>query len=864
MNIFNKVAFEGLKKSKSRTFVTIIGVILSAALVSAGTTFGVSLLSYMVHGAETKTGSWHVAFEGVSSSFAKERMEDEEVDKAAVTENFGYAKLDGLKTPDSPYVYIVGYDEGDFDMLPVQLTVGRLPENDSEVLVSGGVLTRGGVNLSEGDTLALSVGDRIRGGRKLTQSDPYQDGKEKFRARDKKTYTVVGICQKPPYADSEDPGYTLITRGKKGEGADSANVFVSLKNPRRVKAYAGSRSGGEAYVLNDNVLRFMGTSGSDVFNLLLYMVGGIAAAIIMVSSVFLIRNAFNISLNERTRQFGILMSVGATKKQLQNSVLFEGVCIGAAGIPAGILLGIAGTKAVLYAVAEKFEGILYSGVSLKMVLSLPAVLAAVFISFLTILISAYLPARKAARMPVMECIRQTNEVKTEGKDVRTGRLTGRFFGLPGMLAMKNFKRNKRRYRSIILSLALSIVIFIATNSFVIELKQASEAAVVFTTHNVTFSSNDMPDEELFKIRDRVRTTEGITDIFYQMSVNCHTAVQTDQMTDELKEAMKIPEGKKVTDLSLVFQIIDDDAYKKLAKEAKITEKTDGDNVRLLAVAKIFKETNRMREVNEFPDMFRNQKEDITITLPAENASETGTKEAGESKVSLQFAEVLMPDTLPVLKSEDAGEEAPYVFSVLAPYSLKDKLITPDTHITVKGLSVNSGKASKTENNIRTMMTDSGMNYRYLLVNMDSMAEQNNNMIFIANVFCYVFIAIISLIAVANVFNTISTNIKLRRRELAMLRSVGMSERSFQKMMNFECILYGLRALMWGIPVSLLAAGGIYQVMQFGADNIDFVIPWACIAISIFSVFFIVFITMMYSISKIKKENIIDALRDDMT
>ena len=177
MNIFNKVAFEGLKKSKSRTFVTIIGVILSAALVSAGTTFGVSLLSYMVHGAETKTGSWHVAFEGVSSSFAKERMEDEEVDKAAVTENFGYAKLDGLKTPDSPYVYIVGYDEGDFDMLPVQLTVGRLPENDSEVLVSGGVLTSGGLNLSEGDKIALSVGDRIRGCIKLTQSDPYLVGK---------------------------------------------------------------------------------------------------------------------------------------------------------------------------------------------------------------------------------------------------------------------------------------------------------------------------------------------------------------------------------------------------------------------------------------------------------------------------------------------------------------------------------------------------------------------------------------------------------------------------------------------------------------------------------------------------------------
>ena len=148
--------------------------------------------------------------------------------------------------------------------------------------------------------------------------------------------------------------------------------------------------------------------------------------------------------------------------------------------------------------------------------------------------------------------------------------------------------------------------------------------------------------------------------------------------------------------------------------------------------------------------------------------------------------------------------------------------------------------------------------------MDSMAEQNNNIIFIANVFCYTFIAMISLIAAANVLNTISTNIRLRRRELAMLRSVGMPEREFQKMMDFECVLYGLRALMWGIPISLLAAGVIYQVMQFGAENIDFVIPWESIWISVIGVFSVVFITMMYSVSKIKRENIIDALQDDMT
>ena len=166
--------------------------------------------------------------------------------------------------------------------------------------------------------------------------------------------------------------------------------------------------------------------------------------------------------------------------------------------------------------------------------------------------------------------------------------------------------------------------------------------------------------------------------------------------------------------------------------------------------------------------------------------------------------------------------------------------------------------------MRKIISGSGVEESYLLVNMNKLAEQNNNMIFIANVFCYTFIAMITLIAVANVFNTISTNIKLRRRELAMLRSVGMSERAFQDMMNFECILYGFRALLWGIPLSFLASYGIYQLMQFGAENIDFVVPWLAIALSMLGVFLIVFVTMLYSVRKIKKENIIDALRDDMT
>ena len=101
----------------------------------------------------------------------------------------------------------------------------------------------------------------------------------------------------------------------------------------------------------------MGLSDDTMFNALLYSIGGILVALIMIGSVFLIYNSFNISLNERIQQFGILSSVGATAKQLRNSVLFEGVCIGAVGIPIGVLVGI-GSIGLVIPIVAKISGAL--------------------------------------------------------------------------------------------------------------------------------------------------------------------------------------------------------------------------------------------------------------------------------------------------------------------------------------------------------------------------------------------------------------------------------------------------------------------------------------------------------------------------
>jgi putative ABC transport system permease protein len=862
MNILNKVTLQGMKKSRTRTIVTVIGVVLSAAMITAVATFGVSLLNYMANGAAQKYGDWHVEFLDVPSSFVQERTHDQGVANTAAFENIGYATLDGGKNPAKPYLFIAGFSEEAFNTLPINLMSGRLPENSGEILVPLSVEANGGVKFAVGDKLSLAVESRINGNENLGQHAPYISGGETLVPKAERTYTVVGIYQKASFEESSAPGYTLITKADSQDKADSFSLFVKLTNPRRVHAYASSTAGTEAYVFNDDVLRFMGLSDNNVINMLLYAIGGIVVAIIMIGSIFLIYNSFNISLNERTHQFGILSSVGATAKQLRNSVLFEGLCIGAVGIPIGVMVGIGSIGLVISVVAKNFGNILYSNVPLTLTVSIPSIVCAAAVSMVTILISAYIPARKAASTPVMESIRQTNEVKVESKAVKTSKLAQRIYGLEGTLALKNFKRNKKRYRSIVLSLVLSVVLFISTSAFITDMKQASERAVVFTTYDIGFATQNMDDSEMLSLYDNLKNADGVYESSYQALMKYSCAAKASDLSDYYWEDAGSHSPDETVNLPMEIQFLDDSAYLNIIKGLGLSaEEYTEQNAKMIAVAKVTShmKANREEELDEFIDMFKSSSMNFTIA-PETNGK---PKMEQERNVSIKFVNTVPPDILPILGNSRSNN--PFIFRVMVPYSLKEKFETPDTHVASKGLTFRSKNPTQSAAEMKTMIQGAGITAKYNLYNFSEILDQSRNMIFITNVFAYTFIIMISLIAVANVFNTISTNIKLRRRELAMLRSVGMSERDFKKMMNFECAFYGMRALLFGLPIAAISSWLIYKGMVVGgADNIDFVFPWGSVGISVFSVFFVVFITMLYAISKIKRENIIDALRDDMT
>lgn len=866
MNIFNKVTLQSMRKSRTRTIVTIIGVVLSTAMITAVATFGTSLLNFLIKSSIAKYGDWHVEFLDVNSSFVDQLAKDNEVLNTATFTNIGYAALNGSKSPEKPYLFITGFNNKAYDTLSVNLISGCLPKNNKEILIPAHVAAKGGVRYKIGDTLSLDIGNRMDGNKILGQHDPYQSGekpgetKETLVPNAAKAYTVVGIYERPGFEEHSAPGYTLITKEDPMDQGDNFSLFVSLKNPHRVKAYARSVGETQTFVFNDYVLRFMGVSDNRLFNALLYTVGGILVAIIMVGSIFLIYNSFNISLNERTRQFGILSSVGATAKQLRNSVLFEGLCIGAIGIPIGVIIGIGSIEVVIPIISKNFSNIIQNTVPLALSVSAPSILAAAGSSLVTILISAYIPARKAANTPVMECIRQTNEVKTEAKAVKTSKLTQRIYGLEGTIALKNFKRNKKRYRSIVLSLSLSVVLFVSGSAFGSTLKRLSKQLVMDMDYDILFSTKEMEYNEMFTLYDKLKTADGVYESSSQAVFAYSCMVNTSDLSNSYREYSGYVEPDKMVQLPMDVQFLEDNEYLSFIKKLGYSpEEYTGQNAKMTVFAK--KRLDKKDGTTEVLDIFAHRSMTLSI---APEISDSSTKEQWQN-INATFVDTYPLDP-PSNLSSQRNQQNPIVFMVVAPFSLKEKFEISDGIFANIGLGFLSESPSKTVSEMEKIIQDLGITSSYTLYNVYEVLEQFHSITFVIDVFTYFFVIMISLIAVANVFNTISTNIKMRKRELAMLRSVGMSDHDFNKMMTFECVFYGMRTLIFGIPIAGFISWLIYKglISVEKIDNFTFIFPWSSIAISVFSVLFIVFITMLYSINKLKKEDIIDALRDDLT
>ena len=906
MNVFSKVTLESLKKNRTRTIVTIIGIMLSAAMICASTTLVSSMQNFVLRCAIHIDGDWYGAVYDAAYKDYEDIRDSDRVSSAAYAQVLGYAKIDSANER-KPYLYVLGGDvaSGYFKTMPVHLILGTLPKDSTEIILPEHLTSNGKVNYKLGDTVTLDVGDRTLDGRRLGQDTPVYTydsetqveimSGERLKNTEPRTYTVVGIYERPAFEDYSAPGYTALTAADT-KSADQSLIHCYFKLHKPAGVYDFMREMGYTqeyrYAYNTKVLLYSGTAPFDSFLTAFYSLAAIIIALIVFGSVSLIYNAFSISVSERTRQFGLLSSVGATRKQLRRMVLFEALAVSIVGIPLGILVGIGGIGITLLLIGDKFFSIVRVDIPMRLCVSWQAVVIAAVIALVTVLISAWIPSKRATGVSAVEAIRQSMDIKVSGRPVRTSKLAYKLFGLPGVLAGKHYKRNRKKYRTTVVSLFMSIVLFVSAAAFTDYMMESAEGGLASDQFDLIYaaesdaSSAMTPDALLDLLFSDQNVTGGTytKKQFLQGDISREyvTAMFADRFADFGME--REDRAPKELSISGYLYFVADAEFNRLLEKYNLKEADYYDRDKPLGLA-LDRNIELDRRLEKYVTLDTLKGDGCVIEglyyveidgyyRKDSRIDENGNKvvlyqnrDNENDIIELPYEESIAKYTL---QSEKTIEEAPFFVSrstpvainMIYPYSMLESVV-PEAALNqfrnTEYFLTSSNHAASFEN-LAPVLTENGLSSRQLF-DYAANAETDRNVVTIIRVFAYGFIVLISLIAAANVFNTISTNISLRRREFAMLKSVGMTQKGFRRMMNYECLLYGSKALLLGLPVSCGITYLIYRAVTTAYET-SFHLPWAAIGIAVLSVFLVVFATMMYAMRKVKKDNPIDALKNE--
>lgn len=856
MNIINKLTLRHLKENKRRTLVTIIGVVISVAMLTAVSTLGVSFMSLLQQQEIADNGEWHALYRDVNEEQLATIHADENTESIILSKDAGYAHLEESENNYKPYLFVREYNEAGFEKFPIELIEGKMPANENELVISKHIETNAGVEYEIGDTLTLEVGERV-----VAKNDAYLDQTRPLRTTEDdvnvetlsdqqtKEFTIVGVMERPSWEPITAPGYTVLTHLSDAYLANGAPVNVSVvwdkinRSALENAEQLGEQLKIEAYSFNNSLLRYYGVINDGNLRATFFSLVAIIMGVIVVGSVSLIYNAFAISVSERSRHLGMLSSVGATKKQKRNSVFFEGAVIGLFSIPLGIISGLLGIGMTFYFINPLIEDFFSTSVELTVVVTPMSIVVACAVSMLTIFISTYIPAKRASKISAIDAIRQTMDVKTTGKKLKTSRLVRRIFGIEAEFGLKNLKRNKKRYSVVVFSLVVSIVLFLTVSFFTDQIRKTTDrtqSGINYDMELATYITDGSEHQFSDGFIDSVTTLEEITEASFIQEVYLETNVKQNQVPNEID----LFDGEDKYRFGIKMHVLDTGSLQDYAEEigVDVDKLTDSDEMtgiiinRALAIGEKYGETTAIQ------------------MQPGESVEVIFDDWEADNKTSLGDLEVVaLTDKLPL------GVEVGYQrsLSVIVSEETFNQLNKADQITEARyALYLTSSSPLVVHDKLEDLKESDMSIYNYHKVRQED--EQN---LLLISVFIYGFITLITAISVANIFNTISTSISLRKQEFAMLKSVGMTPKGFNKMINYESIFYGIKSLLYGLPISIGVMYLIYHALELSFEY-PFELPWLTIFYTFVGVFIIVGSAMLYSGSKVKKENIIDGLKQE--
>lgn len=838
MKILNRLTIKHLWMNKKRTLVTIIGIVLSTALMIGLGLLVSTFVRAMQEDAIKYSGSYHAYFDNITK---------EEKDTLNLNINFentysygvvGYSPITNRNNY-KPYLYIVSADEEFFNH--EELVEGSLPQNNNEIVLPMHLVENMETPYKIGDQITLEIGQRILDGEKVLSNNIalYTDYDadtvevlETIQPEKTKTYTIVGFISRSKIEDYSAPGYTAMTFNE--DNVYQYRLYGEYKSVRKTYDLTEEICNGLNTMAtcntNDSILYYYGVSRYSNITSSVLTILVIALSLISIGSIIVIYNSFAISTMERKKSFGLYSSLGATPKQIKYTVFFEAFVVGLIGL----IIGLIGSFGAIYILIEVLNYLIEDSWGMHLVFTVEPLFVIVPILFMIAVIyfSAYLPAKRSSKISPVELIRENDEIKIPKKQVKTPKWIRFIFGMEGEIALKNMKRNKRKYRITLLSIFISIVLFISFSTYLkigLSITDINE----IPSYDILINTNDKNKLDEVVSLDKVDKYYLVDSKAMNFKVNDNTAYQKDflEYTNEMS-------GEE--NLWLLLMVLQDEDFNALTSSLGVNSNT-GVLYNYINYTYYTSNTRKSYHTN----IFSKDINELTI-CDTENilCNTISIKLTTEKKEAMQYLDL-----------ED------YPPKLIISESMAQNLNSIDyQNLTTHYAYILSEEYESLYDEIDKNYSKYSNGFYYESPKIEY--KQQENTILALKILFYGFITLVVLIGVTSVFNTIYTSIHLRKKEFAMLRSIGLTPKGFNKMLFFESFFFGIKSLIYALPVSFVliflinrAVNGIYE---FG----EMVIPWTSILIAIIGVFLLILMTVLYSAHKIKKENILSALREE--
>ena len=930
MNLMKTLTLKNLKLNRKRTIVTIVGIILATALLSALVTLVSSFQYSMIEYQKQKGGDFHVKFSNVKMSELSEFKNNRNIESTFETMGMGFAKLDGCKNEDKPYAYVMATDEAGFERGCFKLIEGRMAKNEDEIVIPRHLKTNGRIDIKVGDEITLDVGKRYDSNTEgvIWENSAYEHEAETLTDIVTKHYKVVGIMERPGYGmeDYSAAGYTFVTysdelaaidNGTKSEADTTLTVYSrytqkALRNKDAVtadiigvdeKLFAKANNSSVEMTAeeSDRFLKEMENAKYDIYMngflisyecvfpidgtfKALFTVATVVALIIILTSVYCIKNSFNISITEKIRQYGMLASVGATRRQIKSSVKTEAAMLGVVGIPVGTMSGILASLILVKVVNALSAGWLNFALSFHT--SLPALILAVILSIATIYFSATGSARRAAKVTPLEAIRNTKEIKIKSAKLKTPAIIGRIWGIGGVISYKNIKRNKKKYRTTVTSIVICSVTFIVISYFMSMAFSVVGMSYASVDYNIGINMSCKKDLDIEKLSELLSGIEGAED--YLVGAGYYFDVDKPEYTKEYGEYCgQLYDDSEDVSQEFLITVLNDKSYDKYASDAGIKNADTGAILVNKGTFDVYNEKSS-KYVKEEMELYKYKAGDTIRcgynvyedAVDDDNAVEGDTESGTEDNSGYVDEETINNGVRKTVDVTIAGvtDKVPIGYNGNSNTTLlfmNQKGFESLWGDGKNGNEIKPGHASYSAYVVAenadeyqdTFEKETEGNTEYSQIsfyvsNLDKEMRDEKSLFTLLGVFAYGLIVVIALIGITNIINTLSTGMELRSREFATLRSIGMTDKQFAGMVRLESVFISVKALVIGVPLGILISYLLCVMMNRMDDAIIYEPPYKAIILCIVVVIMLIYAIMKLSMTKLRHNNIIETIKNE--